>query len=138
MTFDLCFVPAAIYCNGSWLAVYVSRKEWISLLAGGSCCVATKHYLGPVTKRRGVDPQPGPDLAARIQDGDLITNSGFSTIQPHACRLRVDRFQPITRTKPLILEFEVNKRRQKLPQRDASVKHTLGCLWYVLQKIRRH
>ena len=21
---------------------------------------------------------------------------------------------------------------------DASVKHTLGCLWYVLQKIRRH
>ena len=33
--------------------------------------------LGPVTKRRGDDPQPGPDLAARIQDGDLITNSGF-------------------------------------------------------------
>ena len=25
-----------------------------------------------------------------------------------------------------------------LIQRDASVKHTLGCLWYVLQKIRRH
>ena len=23
-------------------------------------------------------------------------------------------------------------------KRDASVKHTLGCLWYVLQKIRRH
>ena len=53
--------------------------------------------LGPVTKRRCgeweecfslssprlpplarfVDPQPGPDLAARIEDGDLITNSGF-------------------------------------------------------------
>ena len=29
-----------------------------------------------------------PDLAARIQDGDLITNSGFFlTIQPPACRL---------------------------------------------------
>ena len=25
-----------------------------------------------------------------------------------------------------------------IPKRDASVKHTLGCLWYVLQKIRRH
>ena len=25
---------------------------------------------------RFVNPQPGPDLAARIQDGDLITNSG--------------------------------------------------------------
>ena len=24
-----------------------------------------------------VNPQPGPDLAARIQDGDLITNSGY-------------------------------------------------------------
>ena len=23
-------------------------------------------------------------------------------------------------------------------KRDASVKHTLGCLWYVLQKIRSH
>ena len=23
-------------------------------------------------------------------------------------------------------------------KRDASVKHTLGCLWYMLQKIRRH
>ena len=31
-----------------------------------------------------VDPQPGPDLAARIQDGDLITNSGFFD-HPTAC-----------------------------------------------------
>ena len=30
---------------------------------------------------RFVNPQPGPDLAARIQNGDLITNSGFSTTQ---------------------------------------------------------
>ena len=30
------------------------------------------------------DPQPGPDLAARIQDGDLITNSGFFD-HPTAC-----------------------------------------------------
>ena len=29
-----------------------------------------------------------------------------------------------------------NARNQR--KRDASVKHTLGCLWYVLQKIRRH
>ena len=36
-----------------------------------------------------VNSLPGPDLAARIQDGDLITNSVFffSTIQPPACRL---------------------------------------------------
>ena len=27
---------------------------------------------------------------------------------------------------------------EKNNKRDASVKHTLGCLWYVLQKIRRH
>ena len=26
---------------------------------------------------RFVNPQPGPDLTARIQDGDLITNSDF-------------------------------------------------------------
>ena len=32
----------------------------------------------------GPDPQPGPDLAARIQDGDLITNSGFFD-HPTAC-----------------------------------------------------
>ena len=25
-----------------------------------------------------------------------------------------------------------------MQKRDASVKHILGCLWYVLQKIRRH
>ena len=27
---------------------------------------------------------------------------------------------------------------KNLLERDASVKHTLGCLWYVLQKITRH
>ena len=43
--------------------------------------------LRPPPLARFVDPKPGPDLAARIQDGDLITNSGFSTIQPPACRL---------------------------------------------------
>ena len=31
-----------------------------------------------------LDPQPGPDPAARIQDGDLITNSGFFD-HPSAC-----------------------------------------------------
>ena len=31
----------------------------------------------PPPLARFVDPQPGPDLAARIQDGDLITNSSF-------------------------------------------------------------
>ena len=39
-----------------------------------------------------VNPQPGPDLAARIQDGDLIANSSFfdhptacvQAIRPHA------------------------------------------------------
>jgi len=30
---------------------------------------------------RFVTPQPGSDLAARIQDGDLITNSGFFDYQ---------------------------------------------------------
>jgi len=34
---------------------------------------------------RFVNPQPGPELAARIQDGDLITNSGFFD---HPNRLR--------------------------------------------------
>ena len=34
-------------------------------------------------KGRG-DPQPGPDLAARIRDSDLITNSGFFD-HPTAC-----------------------------------------------------
>ena len=28
--------------------------------------------------------------------------------------------------------------KETILKRDASVKHTLGCLWYVLQKIRRH
>ena len=37
-----------------------------------------------VGRARFVDPQPGPDLAARIQDGDLITNSGFFD-HPTAC-----------------------------------------------------
>ena len=31
-----------------------------------------------------VDPQPGPDPAARIQDGDLIANSCFFD-HPTAC-----------------------------------------------------
>ena len=31
----------------------------------------------PPPLARFVDPQPGPDLAARIQKGDLITNFGF-------------------------------------------------------------
>ena len=38
----------------------------------------------PPPLARFVNPQPGPDLAARIQDGDLITNSGFFD-QPTAC-----------------------------------------------------
>ena len=31
------------------------------------------------------NPQPGPDLAARIQDGDLITKSGFFEHPKTAC-----------------------------------------------------
>ena len=31
----------------------------------------------PLPLARFVNPQPGPDLAARIEDGDLITNSAF-------------------------------------------------------------
>jgi len=31
----------------------------------------------PPPLARFVNPQPGPELATRIQDGDLITNSGF-------------------------------------------------------------
>ena len=50
----------------------------------------------PPPLARFVNPQPGPDLAARIQDGDLITNFGFfglripvfSTSQIPANRLR--------------------------------------------------
>ena len=38
----------------------------------------------PPPLARFVNPQPGPDLAARIQDGDLITNSGFFD-HPTAC-----------------------------------------------------
>ena len=37
-----------------------------------------------VGRATSVDPQPGPDLAARIQDGDLITNSVFFD-HPTAC-----------------------------------------------------
>lgn len=33
--------------------------------------------LLPAPLARFVNPQPGPDHAARIQDGDLITNSSF-------------------------------------------------------------
>ena len=49
--------------------------------------------LGPVTKRRGGEWEerstlstlnPAQTLAARIQDGDLITNSGFFD-HPTAC-----------------------------------------------------
>ena len=38
----------------------------------------------PPPLTRFVNPQPGPDLAARIHDGDLITNSGFFN-HPTAC-----------------------------------------------------
>ena len=38
----------------------------------------------PPPLARLVDPQPGPNLAVRIQDGDLITNSGFFD-HPTAC-----------------------------------------------------
>ena len=38
----------------------------------------------PLPLARYVDPQPGPDLAARIQDGGLIMNSGFFD-HPTAC-----------------------------------------------------
>ena len=31
----------------------------------------------PHPRARFVNPQPGPDLAARIQDGDLIMKAGF-------------------------------------------------------------
>ena len=41
----------------------------------------------PAPLARFVNPQPGPDLAARIQDGDLITNSVFFDHPPPACRL---------------------------------------------------
>jgi len=39
----------------------------------------------PSPLARFVNPQPGPELAARIQDGELITNSGFFD---HPNRLR--------------------------------------------------
>ena len=32
--------------------------------------------------------------------------------------------------------YKINTPKQS--ERDASVKHTLGCLWYILQKIRRN
>ena len=38
----------------------------------------------PPPLARFVDPQAGPDLAARIQDGDFSTNSGFFD-HPTAC-----------------------------------------------------
>ena len=38
----------------------------------------------PPPLARLIDPRPGPDLAARIQHGDLITNSGFFD-HPAAC-----------------------------------------------------
>ena len=46
-----------------------------------------------------VNSLPGPDLAARIQDGDLITNSVFSTMQPPACRLKP--YAHIAKTAPV-------------------------------------
>ena len=47
--------------------------------AGGFSLSLSSPRPPPLT--RFVDPQPGPDLAARIQDGDLITNRPFySTI----------------------------------------------------------
>ena len=38
---------------------------------------------GRAHESREVNPQPGPDLAARFQDADLITNSGF--FRPSNC-----------------------------------------------------
>jgi len=46
----------------------------------------------PPPLTRFVTPQPGPELAARIQDGDLITNSGFFD---HPNRLRAGYVQNI-------------------------------------------
>ena len=45
---------------------------------------------------RFVNPQAGPDLAERIHDGDLITNSGF--FDPAFNRLRVGYFPIYTFT----------------------------------------
>ena len=39
----------------------------------------------PPPLTRFVNPQPGPDLATRIQDGDLITKSGFFKHPKTAC-----------------------------------------------------
>ena len=54
-----------------WLVGFYSRGA--GFRAGGFSPLA-----------RFVNPQPGPDLAMRIQDGDLITNSGFFN-HPAAC-----------------------------------------------------
>ena len=43
-------------------------------------------FPAPPPLARFVNHQPGPDLAARIRDGDLITSSGF--FDPASNRLR--------------------------------------------------
>ena len=54
----------------------------------------------PPPLARFVNPQPGPDLAARIQDGDLITKSGFFEHPKTAC-------EQAKRNTPLFLEIIV-------------------------------
>ena len=47
--------------------------------------VAQKSGPAPVPSLTLSTLYPGPDLAARTQDGDLITNSGFFFDHPTAC-----------------------------------------------------
>ena len=48
----------------------------------------------PPPLARFVNPQPGPDLAARIQDGDLIAKSGFFE-HPKTAREQAKRNTPL-------------------------------------------
>ena len=57
----------------------------------------------PPPLARFVNPQPSPDLAAQIQDGDLITKSGFFEHPKTACEQAIhmeNRNHGLALTKP--------------------------------------
>ena len=53
----------------------IRSRSWIRAARSGSGLGLGSGSPPPLA--RFVNPQPGPDLTARIQDGDLITNSVF-------------------------------------------------------------
>ena len=72
----------------------------------------------------GLSPQPGPDPAARIQDGDLITNSVFFD-HPTACEQANRDFEGAsTERKPLSSSPCQNSQPQKTKNLETKVKKT--------------